>query len=156
MNSEEIRAIMDDLEEVAQKLIKAKPALLHRDFQSSNIFLRGNRPFFVDFQGLRLGPPAYDVASLLCDPYVMLSADMQERLLDYYTDHSIYGTEVRKTFWFAAVQRLAQALGAYGRLSALPGTQRFALYIKPAMQMMSRALKHVKGLNALRHLVRLA
>lgn len=152
LNSGEISAIMRDLEEVAQKLIKARHALLHRDFQSSNIFLRHDRPFFLDFQGLRPGPPAYDLASLLCDPYVMLPEDMQVRLLDYYTTHNVNGNEIRKTFWLAAVQRLAQALGAYGRLSALPGTEMFASHIKPAMLMMSRVLDHLDGLKAIRRL----
>jgi aminoglycoside/choline kinase family phosphotransferase len=43
---------------------------MHRDFQSENILLTGSGVRFVDFQGARLGPPAYDVASLLYDPYV--------------------------------------------------------------------------------------
>jgi hypothetical protein len=46
------------------------------------------------------------------------------------------------------VQRLSQALGAYGRLTALPGVHRFELYIPPAIRMMSRALKHVPDLRA--------
>ncbi|OGV60129.1 MAG: hypothetical protein A2283_19490 [Lentisphaerae bacterium RIFOXYA12_FULL_48_11] len=154
MNHRAIRAIMNDLEEVAHKLTGTKGVLLHRDMQSSNIFIQNNHPYFVDFQGLRLGPPAYDVASLLCDPYVMLSTDMQDRLLDYYASRSANRKEILQTFWYAAVQRLAQALGAYGRLSALPGTERFAGYIKPAITMMARALNHISGLHALKALTR--
>ena len=43
-------------------------------------------------------------------------------------------------FWLAAVERLAQALGAYGRLGANPDTARFGRYVEPGLRMMRRAL----------------
>ncbi|MDD4869944.1 MAG: sugar phosphate nucleotidyltransferase [Kiritimatiellae bacterium] len=148
-----IHKIMNDLEIAAGKLLTATPVLLHRDMQSSNILIKNKRPFLIDFQGLRFGPAAYDVASLLCDPYVMLSPALQDRLLNYYTSRSARGKEVEGLYWYAAVERLAQVLGAFGRLSSLPGTERFARYFSPAIQMMSRALTHLNGLYALKSLV---
>jgi len=147
-----IHKITADLESVAAKLIRTRHGLLHRDMQSSNILLRNNRPYFIDFQGLRLGPAAYDVASLLCDPYVMLQEDLQIRLLDYYVSESRDNRTVADTFWYAAVERLAQALGAYGRLCSSAGTKRFAGYMNPALKMMSRALSHLDGLVHLKEL----
>jgi len=47
-----------------------------------------------------------------------------------------------KLFWLAAIERLAQALGAYGRLSADPETAWFGSYIAPGLRMMQRALAH--------------
>lgn len=43
--------------------------LLHRDFQSRNLMLKDGRVRIIDFQGARLGPLGYDLASLLLDPY---------------------------------------------------------------------------------------
>lgn len=154
MRNPEINGIMGDLETVARKLSKARQVLVHRDMQSSNILLRKSGVVFIDFQGLRYGPAAYDLASLLCDPYAMLSADLQSSLIRYYDAACRNGRETGELFWYAAVERLAQALGAYGRLGALPGTSRFDSYIPPAMQMMARALSHVSGLENLRKLVR--
>ena len=57
---------------------------LHRDFQSRNIMVSGGRLRLVDFQGMRPGPPAYDLASLLADPYVALPRRLQERLEELY------------------------------------------------------------------------
>jgi len=145
-----ISSVLLDLRAVAGRLAKARQVLLHRDMQSSNILLKNNRPVFIDFQGLRLGPAAYDVASLLCDPYVMLPEALQARLLNYYAARSAGGKKLKETFWYAAIERLAQALGAYGRLCSSAGTKRFAAYMNPALRMMARALSHVKGLPHLR------
>jgi NDP-sugar pyrophosphorylase family protein len=135
-----IRKIDAELAALEPILIKTPVVLVHRDMQSSNVFLKNGKPFLIDFQGMRLGPAAYDVASLLCDPYVMLNTRIQERLLDYYLGRAPHADSTRASFRVAAIQRLAQALGAFGRLSALPGTNRFAQYISPACSMMLRML----------------
>jgi aminoglycoside/choline kinase family phosphotransferase len=59
---------------------------MHRDFQSRNIMIKNRKPYFIDFQGGRIGPIQYDLASLLIDPYVALSRHVQDQLLDYCVD----------------------------------------------------------------------
>jgi hypothetical protein len=144
---------MRDLETAAARLLRAPDVLVHRDLQSSNVLWHRGGPVFIDFQSMRLGPAAYDVASLLCDPYVMLEPARQSRLLEYYLARSPSPAAVRDSFWLAAVERLAQALGAYGRLAALPGMARFASHIQPALKMMSRVLEHLPGLMDLKRFV---
>ncbi len=141
-----VAPINRELTALARRLNNVPPVLLHRDMQSSNVLLSGRRLSLIDFQGMRMGPAAYDVASLLCDPYVMLDARIQDRLLDYYLEHAPHPDTTRDTFHAAAIQRLAQALGAFGRLSALPGTRRFARHIQPACTMMLRMLAHCDAL----------
>jgi aminoglycoside/choline kinase family phosphotransferase len=59
--------------------------IVHRDFQSQNIMItNGGIPRVLDYQGALIGPPAYDVVSLLWDPYYRLQDSLRERLLDYY------------------------------------------------------------------------
>jgi NDP-sugar pyrophosphorylase family protein len=153
LTNSKVGAIMKDLGTAANRLLEEPVVLVHRDMQSSNLLLKDGRPYFIDFQGMRTGPAAYDLASLLCDPYVMLSPELQQRLLHYYCSRSHNGRRIRKSFWYAAIERLAQALGAYGRLSALPGMGRFADYIPPAMRMMHRAITHTGDFKSLSLLV---
>ncbi len=135
----------------AAKVLQAQPLVpVHRDLQSSNILLQHREPVIIDFQGMRLGAAAYDLASLLCDPYAMLDAAERHALLDAYVMLTPGGSAVREAFAPAAVQRLAQTLGAFGRLSAIPATRRFARYISPACKMMAEYL----GQGPLRDILR--
>ena len=153
LSRRQINPILDELATVSRRLLAAPRVLLHRDMQSSNIMIHNGKPYFVDFQGMRLGPAAYDLASLLCDPYVMLSAAAQDRLLRYYVSRSPKQEAITDFFWHAAVQRLAQALGAFGRLGSDHGTRGFTQYICPGLAMMKRALGHVEGLPRLRRMI---
>jgi NDP-sugar pyrophosphorylase family protein len=148
-----IRKIEEELSTLEAPLSNAPHVLLHRDMQSSNVLLKGRDLALIDFQGMRMGPAAYDVASLLCDPYVMLKPSLQGKLLDYYLESSPHAATTRATFHAAAIQRLAQALGAYGRLSALPCAARFAQHIEPGCRMMLRMLEHVEGMDVLRQTI---
>lgn len=133
------REVRRELEKLSGTLDAAPAVLVHRDLQSSNILVHRGEPVFIDFQGMRFGPAAYDVASLICDPYVMLSRDAQNKLIDQYASFGRNPAQSMEIIWSAAVQRLSQALGAYGRLSGLAGGQRFRGYIPPACTMIRRA-----------------
>ena len=116
---------------------------IHRDFQSRNIMVRGTDIFFIDFQGGRLGPIQYDLASLLIDPYTALSLTFQRQLLDYCTDHlstmmPLSPERFRKGFYYCAIARNLQILGAFGFLSRVKRKVWFEKYIPQAMN----TLKH--------------
>ena len=150
LDSADLQPIRRELEAVSGRLLDVKPVLLHRDLQSSNIFMVGRSPYLIDFQGMRMGHPLYDIASLLCDPYVSLSRKLQQTLLRRYAD--IRGESINKlevAFRDAAVQRLIQALGAYARLAALPGASAFSRHIRPGTAMLRRFTKRVDNLSHL-------
>lgn len=140
LSARESAAIQGELAAVGRVLARSPQVLVHRDLQSSNVLLRQGRPWLIDFQGMRFGPAVYDLASLLCDPYVPLAAGLRDRLVDYYAERSRYPSVIRRLFWYGAVQRLAQALGAYARLGAQPGTQAFARHIPAALRLLREAL----------------
>ena len=137
------QAAVADLTHVARQLIKEPLVLIHRDLQSSNILLHHGKPVFIDFQGMRLGPAAYDLASLLCDPYLDLDEREQRHLLTFYNRCARRAVESR-VFWHAAVERLAQALGAYARLGGELGLTSFLKYIPPALQQLKRAAERAE------------
>jgi len=77
-------ALEKELAALAKHLLEVPRRLIHRDFQSQNVMIRGGQPYLIDFQGMRLGNPLYDLASLLYDPYVSLSPEERMYLAHYY------------------------------------------------------------------------
>jgi aminoglycoside/choline kinase family phosphotransferase len=124
--------VAEELARAARMLLAAPVVVVHRDFQSSNVLFRRGRVALIDFQGMRPGAAAYDVASLLCDPYVALTPELRGRLLERYAALCPeQAASVRALFAWAAVQRLVQAMGAFGRLSQL-GHRHFVSHLVPA------------------------
>lgn len=128
-----------DFEVLTRRLLAFPRRLLFRDFQSQNIMVsEGGDIRVIDFQGMRLGNPFYDVASLLFDPYVERLGgefidDALGEYLDFLPDASFPGfAESREMLNFAGVERLLQALGAYGFLSAKKGKTEYVKYFAPA------------------------
>lgn len=119
----------EEREQLAMKTSSLPRTCIHRDFQSENIMIYNGKIRFVDFQGARLGPPQYDTASLLFDPYIeILSPKLTEILFTYYQSISGNANEERSYFNCAA-QRLMQALGAYGNLSLHKGKEQYRRFI---------------------------
>lgn len=135
-----------ELRQVAARLLDAPQVALHRDFQSSNILFRGRRMAFIDFQGLRMGAAAYDLASLLYDPYVTLTPELRVRLARAYEICAPGLHDGVVLLHIGAVQRLVQALGAFGRLASV-GQAGFMRYILPALQNLLEAAD-ICGLDA--------
>ena len=88
---------------------------VHRDCQSQNILLLEDKVHFIDFQGMRMGRPEYDLASLLWDPYMDMADAERHELLDYYS--SLSGSRPEQEVLVAcALQRIMQALGAFANI----------------------------------------
>ena len=124
---------------IAGQLAQKPRVLVHRDFQSQNIIIRNGQAHLIDFQGMRPGLAEYDLASLLYDPYVTFSrAECEELLADYESKQEAAGQPVapdsRETFRLCGIQRLMQALGAYGFLGLVKGNKAFLDHIPAAMQ----------------------
>jgi N-acetylmuramate 1-kinase len=112
---------------------------LYRDFQSRNIMAVPSGYGLIDFQGARWGPPQYDLASLLIDPYVRLSSELQESLLAYYLNGLSSRVELNRSLFlehyeYIAFQRNLQILGAFSFLSGKKGKTYFEAYIPPALE----------------------
>jgi aminoglycoside/choline kinase family phosphotransferase len=126
-----------ELVQLGEDLASYPRVLVHRDLQSQNIIISDDEAFLIDFQGMRPGLGEYDLASLLYDPYVSLTDAEREELLSYYLerlDPSVDRARFRDIFLRCAIQRLLQALGAYGVIGLLRGKPEFLRHISPAIK----------------------
>ena len=139
-------AALPTLPDIAEKLAELPRVLVHRDFQSQNILLRNGQAYLIDFQGMRPGLAQYDLASLLYDPYVELTQAEHEELLEHYCSEKPT-SDFLETLRLCAMQRLMQALGAYGFLGLVKGYSDFLEYIPKAVGSLREVVGKIDGLE---------
>jgi aminoglycoside/choline kinase family phosphotransferase len=144
-------ASLSALTEIADRLAGLPRVLVHRDFQSQNIIVRSGHAYLIDFLGMRQGLAEYDLASLLFDPYVELSGAEREELCSYYIERRCLRSvgQMRKTLRFCAMQRLMQALGAYGFLGLVKGHRHFLAHVPAALDSLRNVIAEIELLQPL-------
>ena len=114
--------LIDDFEALSNYLTHTEyKYFMFRDFQSRNIMIRDQQPFFIDYQGGMKGAPQYDVASMLWQARANLPEEWKNDLLEDYMNHFEKTIEqkldrgiFRSQFNGYVLIRLLQVLGAYG------------------------------------------
>ena len=144
-----------EFRKLAEECLRQPQLLIHRDFQSQNILFKNSDVRIVDFQGARVGHIAYDLMSLLKDPYVALSEELRNSLIDFYF------SEISKTSLFekipftrqefayfatiASLQRNMQALGAYGYLGLEKGKIEYLQHIPQGLEYLQSGLHELSS-----------
>jgi len=130
----------DEFELLAEKTLEFPVnGFMHRDMQSRNIMFKDNKFYIIDFQGGRIGPVQYDLASLLIDPYVDLPYELRAQLLDYCIKEiskffKINEEQFRYCFRYCSLTRNLQILGAFGKLVRMSNKSYFEQYIPAAVK----------------------
>lgn len=110
----------DEFNRLADILLAEDTNYFHyRDFQSRNVMVKDNQLYFIDFQGGRLGPCLYDLASFLYQAKAGFSSELRARLFNGYIDElakyrTIDAAHLRDVYPFVVMFRILQTLGAYG------------------------------------------
>jgi aminoglycoside/choline kinase family phosphotransferase len=141
-------AALPALREIAERLDRLPRKLVHRDFQSQNIIIRNGQAHLIDFQGMRPGLAEYDLASLFYDPYVDLADAERAELIEHYCGGKPPG-DFEERLRLCAMQRLMQALGAYGFLGLVKGHEQFLQHIPAAMKSLRGIVEEIGGLQPL-------
>src|SRR5262249_27431177 len=126
------------------QFVDAQPRrITHRAFKCQNIMIHAGVPRFIVYQGARMAPPAYDIASVLWDPYYRLDDGVRERLLASYVG------EMKKDAFTAfdeasfttslvhcRLQRHMQTLGDYGCLTEVKRKTHFLKHVPEALRLL--------------------
>jgi N-acetylmuramate 1-kinase len=145
---EQLRPDFENIAETAG--VNALSHVIHRDFQSRNIMIFDGRLRLVDFQGMRFGPPGYDLASLLIDPYVRLPLEVEKKAVALYWSKArdLLGCSLPQFLESYGVLRLCrnlQVLGAYSYLGLVKGKRQFLRYVPWAWKQLRIGMKHYGG-----------
>lgn len=127
-------------------LLSCSNTFMYRDFQSRNIMIgRDGGLGFIDFQGGRMGPAQYDLASFVWQAKARYSPEMKAELTEAYMearshhihdDRTAFMTELRHFILF----RTLQVLGAYGLRGLFERKSHFMESIPYAMDNLKELL----------------
>jgi aminoglycoside/choline kinase family phosphotransferase len=136
----------NDFKHFAEFLMQAdQDYFMYRDFQSRNILLHNNQPFFIDYQGGRKGPLQYDLASFLYQVKARLPNTVREKLIEEYleelntlgdVEHDLF----MKYFYPFVYLRMMQVMGAYGFRGLFEKRPHFADSLEPAIAALARLI----------------
>jgi aminoglycoside/choline kinase family phosphotransferase len=120
---------------------------LYRDFQSRNIMMVDDEPFFIDYQGGRRGAPQYDIASLLYDAKAAVPEPVRDELLAHYLDALSTHIDVDRPAFIQQYRgyvlvRIMQAMGAYGYRGFFERKPRFLQSVPFAARNIRRILEN--------------
>ncbi len=130
-NSVDDDAIEKDFQSLIEFLLQEdRKYFLYRDFQSRNVMIKNNLPYFIDYQSGRKGALQYDVASMLFDSKANLPPDFREELVNVYLQEvqkfeKVNPNRFMKYFYGFVLMRIMQAFGAYGYLSHVKKKKHF-------------------------------
>jgi aminoglycoside/choline kinase family phosphotransferase len=129
----DFNVLADFLLEAGQKYF------LYRDFQSANIMVVDREPWFIDYQGGRLGAAQYDPVSLLFDSKAHIPQQIREILLEHYIERFCEVTGEDESQFRTYIPgfiliRIMQALGAYGYRGLYEQKPGFVQSILPAVR----------------------
>lgn len=123
---------------LCDRLGEAEPTPCHRDFMARNLLLDGGGELVViDHQDLRLGPPLYDLASLLNDTLYVDEREEAELL-----DLARVGRPDREAYHRAAAQRALKIVGTFAAF-AERGVDR---YLRLIPRSLAAARRHLERL----------
>ncbi len=136
--TEEVRdALRAEWSSLVEELSSETRVLCHRDYHSRNLMLHEGALVIIDFQDARMGPDTYDLASLLRDSYVDLSAAQVDELVAYFVAlrhptiarPGAAADEFRRRFDLMALQRNLKALGTFGYQTTTRSNTVYIQYI---------------------------
>ena len=135
-------ALEDDFERIADDLLTAEPkAFMIRDFQSRNVMIKDDEPALIDYQGGRLGPVYYDVASFLWQARAGFSPELRDEMISRYCRAAAMDeVEFRRVLPTFVIFRLLQVLGAYGFRGRWERKEHFLASIPPALASLAGAI----------------
>jgi tRNA threonylcarbamoyl adenosine modification protein YjeE len=147
--------------ELLQPAIDAPPTWVLRDFHSPNLIWLPQRSGLarlglLDFQDGVMGPPAYDLASLLQDARVDVSEETELALLGRYVrgrsrqQADFDAAQFIKIYATLAAQRASKILGIFARLDLRDGKPQYLRHLPRVWGYLQRSLSHpaLEALNA--------
>lgn len=134
-------------------LASAEISLVLRDYHSPNIIWQSGEEGLtqvglIDFQDAQIGPAAYDVASLAQDARVVVSGELEAKLLERYKskrsdqNQDFDPKKFDEAYKIMAAQRACKVLGIFVRMNKRDGKPEYLKLIPQIEAYLTRTMAH--------------
>lgn len=155
-------ALTVEFTELARELETKARVLCHRDFHSANLMIdRDNNLRIIDHQDARIGSAAYDLVSFLLDRVIEPPAPewLAQKRRFFLSERESVGleqigeAEFAEEFRLQTIQRCLKAVGTFSYQSVNRGKTYFIPFIKPMLEIVSRAVGNLDRFPTLNNLL---
>lgn len=148
IKSSEMKILEEHMRRISSEIAREPRVLAHRDFQSRNLMLQGDKLRVIDFQDALMGTRQYDLVSLLRDSYVVLNNDLINELINYYIEKlenktciKIDNAHFKRVFYLQTLQRKIKDAGRFDYIDIVKKNPRFLKYIPDTLRYVKSAFE---------------
>jgi hypothetical protein len=145
---------------LVQEILAVPYIFVHRDYQSRNIMWKEGKPYVIDFQDALMGPPVYDLVSLLRDSYVEFEPNDVDILLDRYYEMGqannlklLPRENLFRLFHLVTIQRKLKDTGRFVFIDRVKKNPKFLQHIPTSFRYVMDALHHFPELAGFEHVL---
>jgi aminoglycoside/choline kinase family phosphotransferase len=145
---------------VTAALVGLPQGFVHRDFQSRNLMVQGDRLRLIDFQDALQGPYLYDLVALLRDSYVAFTpAEVAATARAFLAARETRGLwtpsvgELMRGFHLQALQRKLKDAGRFVYIDRVRGNPKFLPNIPRSLAYAREALEQLDGMDRVREIL---
>lgn len=157
VKNSDLKVMEECMARISEELAALPRVLVHRDFQSRNLMLKGERLRIIDFQDALMGVRQYDMVSLLRDSYVVLSHELIDYLIGYYIDSlekragkKLDKASFRRAFDLQTLQRKIKDAGRFDYIALVKKNPKFLRYIPDTLGYVKEAFDRLPEFEPLR------
>jgi aminoglycoside/choline kinase family phosphotransferase/sugar phosphate isomerase/epimerase len=144
-------SVIDELYYICDEISSFNYLFCHRDYHSKNIIVKGDDIYLVDFQDALMGPPHYDIASIVFDSYTEFEEDFEKFLINFYYELAMKGgiiKEDRETFLrHLSVTGLHRNLKAFGRFVFINDEKKNPYFLRFLLPTINKAIRNAKNIG---------
>ncbi len=151
-----LKEVRKNFKNISEMLSGEFDVFTHRDYHSKNLMVMKDSLGILDFQDALIGPPQYDLASLLRDSYTELDEKFIYECVDYYLKivrerYSIkFGTEkFIEKFDLMSIQRNLKAVGRFHYIDIVKKNPNYLQFVPGTLKKVKRNMLKYSWLKPL-------
>ena len=151
-NAEE-KYILDFISIIPNTLFNSpNKCFVHKDMNPSNILIKNNKFYLIDYQNALIGSCYYDLACLLFNERELLTQEQIYKGIKLFLDKSKYKNNFNEEFCFCVFHRVLKTLGCFANLYLINRHSILLIYIKNCLDI-AIFICGVKSEGDLKHII---